>query len=95
MRKILAAVLLLPALSPADAPGPDSAWSVEMADDPSGYGEVAMLYQDAGSTIRDEYATKDVTPRLSFSCSPGNPSITSLGDSATPRPAAAAARPQK
>jgi len=80
MRKILTAALLLPALSLADAPGPDSVWSVEMADDLSGYGEVAMLYQDAGNTIRDEYATKDVTPRLSFSCVPGDPSITARID---------------
>jgi len=76
MRQILTAALLLPAVSLGDATGPDSGWAVTLADDPSGYGEVVVLYQDAGNTIKDESATKDVTPRLSFSCSPGDPSIT-------------------
>ena len=80
MRRILSTVLLLPALALADAPGPESTWSVEMADDPSGYGEIVLLYQDAGNTIKDEYATKDVTPRLSFGCVPGDPSITARID---------------
>jgi hypothetical protein len=80
MRKLLTVSLLFPALSVADAPGPDASWSVEMADDPSGYGEVAMLYQDGGNTIKDEYATKDVTPRLAFNCTPGDPSITARID---------------
>jgi hypothetical protein len=80
MRKILTAVILLPAFSLADAPGSDSDWTVTMADDPSGYGEVAVLYKDAGNTIKDEYATKDVIPRLSFSCSPGDSSVTASID---------------
>ena len=80
MRDIMTAILLLPAFCLADAAGPETAWSVEVADDPSGYGEIAMLYQDARNTIKDEYATKDVTPRLSFSCVPGDPSISASID---------------
>jgi hypothetical protein len=64
----------------ADAPAAESAWRQVMADDDSGYGEVAVLYQDAGSTIKDEYASKDVTPRLELHCSPGDPSITARID---------------
>ena len=32
--------------------------------------------QDAANTIKDEYATSDVTPRLMFRCAPGNPEVT-------------------
>ena len=75
MRKILTAVLLLPAMSLADSPDTGSAWTVETAEDPSGYGEILLLHQDAGSTIKDEYAAKDVSPRLAFSCVPGDSSV--------------------
>ena len=80
MRKLLIAALSLPGLSLADAPGPDSVWSLETADDPSGYGEMVMLYQDGGNSVKNEYGTKDVTPRLSFSCVQGDPSITARID---------------
>jgi hypothetical protein len=43
-------------------------------------GESEMLYQDGGNTIKDEYATKDVTPRLEFHCNPGDPAVTARID---------------
>ena len=43
-------------------------------------GEDEMLYQESGNTIKDEYATKDVTPRLEFHCSPGDPAVTARID---------------
>jgi hypothetical protein len=59
---------LLPALlAAAAAPAADDAWTQES-------GEAELLYQDGGNTIRDETATKDVTPRLEFSCTGDDPS---------------------
>jgi len=80
MRKLLATVLLLPVLALGDAPAGDSAWHQAIADDDAGYGEVAVLYQDAGNTIKNEYASNDVTPRLEFHCTPGEPAVTARID---------------
>ena len=41
-------------------------WSITVGEDPSSYEVVAALQQDSANTIKDEYATKDVTPRLAF-----------------------------
>ena len=46
----------------------EDAWLHESGDD-------EVLYQDGGNTIKDEYATKDVTPRLEFRCTPGDAAV--------------------
>lgn len=46
----------------------------------SGSGEVQSISQDAGNTIKDETAQKDVTPRIEFRCAPGDPAITARVD---------------
>ena len=38
-------------------------------------GEYEVLFQQGGNTIKDEYATKDVTPRLEFRCAQGDPNV--------------------
>jgi len=38
-------------------------------------GEVESISQDAGNTIKDEYAQNDVTPRIEFRCTTGDPSV--------------------
>jgi len=38
-------------------------------------GEVESISQDAGNTIKDEYAQNDVTPRIEFRCTVGDPSV--------------------
>jgi type VI secretion system protein VasI len=50
-------------------------WVLSVGEDPSSYKIVASLQQDAANTIKDEYATKDVTPRLMLHCTPGNPEL--------------------
>jgi len=75
MRKILVLSVALPAFAWADSPGPDSSWSLETLDDPSGYGSIAALHQDSSKTIRDEAATGDVSPRLEFRCTPGDTTV--------------------
>jgi len=53
----------------------DGNWVLTFGEDPASYEVVASLQQDAANTIKDEYATKDVTPRLMFRCAPGNPEV--------------------
>lgn len=55
-------------------------WVLEIGEDPSSYAVVASVQQESASTIKDEYATKDVSPQLSFRCLPGNPEITARID---------------
>ena len=43
-------------------------------------GETEIVYQTADSSIRDEYATKDVVPRLEFHCMSDENSITARID---------------
>lgn len=74
VRKLISCLLVLPAITWAG----ESAWNIE-----AGAGEfetVASLSQDAANTIKDESFSKDVTPRLSFSCAPGNPTVTASID---------------
>lgn len=58
----------------------ESDWVLSIGEDPSSYEVVAAVHQDSANTIKDEYATKDVKPRLSFRCAPGNPEITARID---------------
>lgn len=55
-------------------------WVLTTGEDPSSYEVVTSVQQDSANTIKDEYATKDVKPRLSFRCVPGNPEITARID---------------
>jgi type VI secretion system protein VasI len=55
-------------------------WTLAIGEDPSSYEVVASLQQDAANTIKDEYATKDVTPVLSLRCAPGDPAVTARID---------------
>lgn len=80
MRYLLFTLVFLPLALMADAPAAESAWQQETVDDESGYGEVEILHQAATNTIKDEYATADVTPRLEFRCSPADPSVTARID---------------
>ena len=43
-------------------------------------GEVESISQLAGNTIKDETAQNDVTPRLEFRCTPGDPTVTARVD---------------
>lgn len=43
-------------------------------------GEFESITQDAANTIKDESAQKDVTPRIEFRCTPGDPSVTARID---------------
>lgn len=72
------AVCLLTALAvsvPAETARAENLWVPETGKDPSTFEAVATLHQDSATTIKDERATKDVTPRLQFSCTPGDPAI--------------------
>jgi hypothetical protein len=80
MRHLLPILVFLPLPLLADAPADGSAWQQATMDDESGYGEVAVLYQAAGNSIKDESASADVTPRLEIRCSPGDPSLTARID---------------
>jgi type VI secretion system protein VasI len=55
-------------------------WTLTVGEDPSSYEVVASLQQDSANTIKDEYATRDVVPRLSLRCVPGNPQVTARID---------------
>ena len=55
-------------------------WTLTVGEDPSSYEIVASLQQDSANTIKDEYATRDVVPRLSLRCTPGNPEVTARID---------------
>ena len=50
-------------------------WALTVGEDPSSYAVVASLQQDSANTIKDEYATKDVAPRLMLRCAPGDATI--------------------
>ena len=56
-----------------DLEGP---WVLAVGEDPGSYEVVASLQQDSANTIKDEYATSDVTPQLMLQCIPGNPQVT-------------------
>lgn len=48
---------------------PDN-WTLESGPDPATYETVVALYQESLGTILDEYASKDVRPRLELRCLP-------------------------
>ncbi len=63
---MLAAVAALAYALPASA-----GWQIEKTTDPASYQAVVLIAQAAEGTIKDEYATKDVRPRLELRCVPG------------------------
>jgi len=69
VRKLISCLLVLPAITWAG----ESAWNIEAGE--GEFGAVATLSQDAANTIKDESFSKDVTPRLSFSCSQGDTAV--------------------
>ena len=77
---LLLTVLLLAAPASAFAQEMSGRWTLEVGEDPSSYEVVASLQQPAANTIKDEYATKDVTPQLSLRCAPGDPTVTARID---------------
>ena len=72
--------LLVSAAWHAEDARAEGKWVLTAVEDSSGYDEVATLLQDAANTIKDEYATKDVTPRLMLQCVPGTTDITARID---------------
>lgn len=80
MNKWILLLALTPAISQADAPGPDSAWTFSEVDNPSGYGSMHVVSQPAGNAIRGESAGSEVTPVLAFGCSPGDAALTAYID---------------
>lgn len=75
-RRLAAACLILVAgAAVAQNEQFDGNWAITVGEDPSGYEVIASLQQESANTIKDEYATKDVTPRLAFRCAPGNQEI--------------------
>ena len=69
MRKLISCLLVLPAITWAG----ESAWNIEAGE--GEFGAVATLSRDAANSIKDESYSKDVTPRLSFQCMPGDPTV--------------------
>ena len=76
MKKFAIAVTLL-AGNPASA---DHPWTIGVGEDAQRFESVASLTQESQTTIKDEYATKDVQPQLEFRCTPGDPTITARID---------------
>ena len=58
----------------------DGSWILIAGEDPATYETVVSLQQDSATSIKDEYATKDVVPRLALRCTPGNPVVTARID---------------
>jgi hypothetical protein len=78
MRTLISIIVFLALPVWADSPG-DVAWQFSIADDESGYGDVHILHQDAGNSIKDESAS-NVVPRLEFRCTPGSSDVTARID---------------
>ena len=70
MGRILTLCLLLPLAAQADDRVFGS-WTLTTVEDAAAYATFMSLQQDSSTAIKDEDATKDVVPRLSFRCRPG------------------------
>jgi len=55
-------------------------WDISIGEDSTTYQTVASLQQDSLTTIKDEYAKQDLSPKLEFRCMPGDPAITARID---------------
>ena len=80
LRLIEGAIVLLAAAALAQTAAPDGRWVLASGEDPDTGEAVATLEQDALTTIKDEYATKDVTPKLVLRCVPGSGEISARID---------------
>ncbi len=58
----------------------EGGWVLTSGEDPTSYEVVTWLQQDSANTIKDEYAAKDVVPRLLLRCAPGDATITARID---------------
>lgn len=72
MHKLAAFLLCLPVVVFAGE------WQLE--DTEIDFEAVTSLRQSSATTIKNEYATKDVTPEMAFLCRPGDPHITAQID---------------
>ncbi|MEQ8206863.1 MAG: hypothetical protein RIA65_11850, partial [Woeseia sp.] len=70
MKYLLATLLAAPVFAFAGNPGAADAWTLETLQDKATYQTVAVLHQESSNTIGDEYAMKEVQPRLEFRCVP-------------------------
>jgi hypothetical protein len=55
-------------------------WEISVGEDSSSYKTVASLQQASLTTIKDEYAKKNLSPQLEFRCTPGEAVITARID---------------
>ncbi|MGI9203544.1 MAG: hypothetical protein ACR2Q3_06020 [Woeseiaceae bacterium] len=76
----LASLVLTLLVACSTAQSQDDKWRSQMIDDPASYSSVAVLQQESATTIKDETASKDVTPVLEFRCTPGDAAITARID---------------
>lgn len=80
-RNLLLTVLaLMGSVAAAQTSDLEGKWVLTTGEDPSSYNVVISVQQDSANTIKDEYATRDVNPQLSFRCVAGNPEITARID---------------
>jgi len=77
LKLIVIAVLLLPLKTVFADPGN---WAISVGEDSSSYNTIATLQQDSLTTIKDEYAKNDLSPRLQFRCTPGAAAVTARID---------------
>ncbi len=72
MKYLFATLLAAPVFAIAGNPGDADQWTLEMLQDKATYQTVAVLHQESSNTIGDEYAMKQVHPRLEFRCEPNS-----------------------
>jgi hypothetical protein len=77
MIRIALAALAVTA-APAFADSPPETWALSVGRDPVSWENVATLTIDATTEIANEYATKQVRPKLNFRCTPGGGGPVSL-----------------
>jgi hypothetical protein len=75
MKKTWRFTACLAVLIAAGAPAQGERWTFAVGEDAENYETMASLSQAAGNTIKDESATKDVTPVLAIRCRPGSPDL--------------------
>ncbi len=80
MRVIATLVILLAGIASAETLSVAGHWILASSEDPSIPNPTVVLRQDSATTIKDEAAEDDVTPRLRFRCAPGDTSITASID---------------
>ena len=74
----LCCLLAGPQVVDAQSTDLEGGWVLTVGEDPASYEVVTWLQQDSANTIKDEYATKDVVPRLLLRCAPGDATIAAI-----------------